>query len=382
MRFILPFIAFLLSHQAIVAQKYAHQITPHIGRIMRHSDKLTLPIKNNTYGIEYAFEYQTTGKATWHIWANYPRLGMAISAQEFGDAQQLGWAIGITPYISTDFWRSENDKVRIFGRLSLGFGYLSKHYDIATNPLNNFVGSHIGNCSIFKLGADIALHENWRFRPSISLTHYSNASSQLPNYGINVYALQLGLLYTPKIMPLTTLPKRPNYNSKKGEVAEKPAHRKHYIFSINTGLGLRESMTNRGPKYPVYYANMEVGKFISNLMRLRIGLDYDYLGSVSAFLNNMPNYDAKEANWQAMRFSLVGGVEFIWNRISISTQLGFYLTQHEMQQRFFYMRALVRIYPFNSPLNSQRQLNPYLIIGLKTHLITAEYATFGIGINI
>lgn len=382
MRSSLFILSFLFINFTLFAQKYSHELSGHFGRISRHTEKLTLPIENNTWGAEYAFEYQTLGKAQWHKWAKYPRLGLALSFQNFGNKEELGYGLGIAPYISTDFWRSDNDKFRLFGRLSLGFGYVSKHYDVATNPRNNFVGSHWSNCSIFKFGADIALIEHWRLRPSISLTHYSNASSQLPNFGINVLAFQIGLLYTPNSIALTQLPAKPNYDKNKGTVEEKPLHRKHYIFSLNTGFGLRESMTNRGPKYPVYYANMEMGKYISNLVRLRVGLDFDYVGSVMAFLDNMPNYSKKESHWQASRFSIVGGLEYVWNRVSLSTQIGIYLTQHEMQQRFFYVRALIRIYPFNSPLNEKRSFNPYILIGLKTHMITAEYASFGLGFNL
>ena len=379
----LTFILFLLTFSTnIFAQTFSHEISTHIGRIVRHNQRLTLPIDHNSWGLEYALEYQTFGQKQWHRWAQYPRLGIAFSFQDFGNAQELGLGFGIVPYIGTDFWRSKTDKVRIFGRLSLGFGYVTEHYDVATNPRNNFIGTHFSNCSIFKIGADIRLYPQWRLRPSISFTHYSSGSWKIPNYGINVLALQIGLLYTPNSTALTALPQKPNYNIEKGAVEEKPIHRNRYVLSMNFGMGMRETMTDRGPRYPLYYANIEVAKFLSNLVRWRAGLDYDYITSIEAFLNNKANYDPREAKWQAMRFAISGGLEYVWNRVSLSTQVGIYLTQNELQPRPFYIRLLVRVYPFNSPLSTKRQFNPYLTIGLKTHMITAEYASFGLGFNI
>lgn len=359
----------------------------HYGRIIRHTANISTPIENNSYGFELSAECQTHGGRgqKWHAWANYPRVGLALSFQDFIEPR-LGVGFGIMPHISTDFYRNKSQSFRIYGRMALGFGYLTQHYQLPNNTFNNIVGSHFCNNTAFRFGIDWRVSPHLRLRPTASFTHYSNAAAQLPNFGINMLSFHLGLLYTPAPIDMTALPKPPKYKGKNKTDEPKPAHRatwsERYIFSISSGMGVRESTTYGGPKYPIFYSALEAGKFISNIHRLRLGAEYEYIGSTAAFLANYGTMSRAQTEWQASRISISAGLEFTWSRVSLTVAHGAYLTRNALQAQPRFFRITARLYPFATPFAPARPWGePYLLIGLKTHRINAEYAFFGIGCN-
>jgi hypothetical protein len=393
LRITVSFLVFIGSYSVLWAQQqtdtsrffatWSAELSGHYGRILRHTPNIRIPIENNTWGLEYAAECQLQGAKgqIWHRWANYPRVGIAASYQNFVDPR-IGQGFGIMPYISMDFIRSRNDNFRLYGRLALGFSYLTKHYELPNNPDNNIVGSHFGNNTALRLAADIRLARRWRIRPSASFTHYSNAAAQLPNYGINVVSFHLGLLYSPYPVDVRSLPARPIYRGKHKNEENRPLHRQRYVFSVNTGGGIRESITYGGPKYPIFYGSLEAGKFISNIHRFRLGAEYEYIGSTAAFLQNYGTMTRSQSNWAASRLSIVAGLEFVWGRVSLGVNYGAYLTRNALQPLPRFFRITARWYPFGQPFAPNRNAaEPYLLIGLKTHRIVAEYAFFGIGCN-
>lgn len=378
------FVGCVLVFQQVAAQKFNNwsiETSLHFGRIVRHTPKITLPIEHYTLGGEVSAECHLR-RRLWHKWASYPRMGVALSYQNFGDLRRIGQGFGLIPHISMDFVRTRGDVFRLYGRLGLGFGYLTRHYELPDNPDNNIVGSHFGNNTSLRLTAEIRLNRFWRLRPSATFTHYSNAASQLPNFGINVVSAQLGLCYSPDYISHDSLRRRSAQTSVPDDVDILYAHRRRWMVSVQAGMGVRESQTYGGPKYATAVASIEAGKFISNIHRLRMGVEWDYIGATQAFLQNLHIYSERESRWQAMRISAVAGFEITWGRLSLGGIIGVYLTSNELQPQRFYLRPTARYYFFTPPFSPKRNIcEPYVMIGLKTHRVVAEYAFLGIGAN-
>ncbi len=334
------------------------------GKIFVHTSNIRTPILANTIGGEIAIEKKLQGKNPQHAHAKYPEVGILLNYQNFNQ-RFIGWGLGISPYINMDFFKYKN--FRLYGRLALGVGWLSDHYNAANNTYNNIVGSNVSNNTILRLAAGIKINKNWELRPAFHFSHFSNAASQLPNYGINVTSFQLGLLYQPQPYSQTDFIRWDSL----------PPISKRFLIGVSANLGMRESTTYGGAKYPVYQLSADVSRWISRLHRVKLGFEYEKLNYVQEFLLNTGVYTRQQAQKQASRVSIYGGFEIMWGRFTLGTNIGFYVSRNALQPYFFHFRVLARYYLVN-PMRAKIQ--PYVGWGLKTHKIIAEYMSLNVGV--
>ncbi len=337
----------------------------HFGRAFKHSTKITMDFPDFSYGAELNLERQTYGTKPWHERCGFPRWGVALAYHYTGNAPQMGHGIAILPNVTFDFIRRAH--WRLFGRLGVGLGIITQPYNRISNPLNNMVGSYLNNNTSLRVGMAIDLHPQWELRPSATFTHYSNAASTLPNLGINIPSLQLGLCYRPR--PVT----KEDYIF----ATERPIRSKRIQFSVLATVGLRELSTSNGPKYPVWHGSMDVGLFLSTNNRLKIGLEYDYIAAFYAFNTHSGGESNEDAHWQASRITLFLADEIFIGRFSINLQAGVYLTQNRDQLFPLSFRLAVRYYLLDPYQNTP---TPFLTATIKAHKITAEYFSVGAGI--
>lgn len=336
----------------------------HIGSILKHRSFIRIQTQElaPTLGLELSWESNTFGKKYWHEMSGFPRMGVALSFQNFRDAR-LGWGLGIMPHLTFRIFKYK--RLEMFSRVAMGFGYLSNHFDSYSNPDNNIVGSHINNNTGFRFGFDFEASKKLSLRPSFSFTHYSNAASQQPNLGINVLSFHLGVLY--KHNPLAPA----DYKSQHDPI------KKHEgpTFCISTGYGINEiARTYRGPKFPVIISTIEGGLFLSRNNRLKLGFTHEYHPSKTAFWLNNGVLSTQEANWTAQRFLFFIGDEVLMGHLGLTAELGYYFYNAPLS--FPYTRIGVRIYPLD-PL--KHRIAPYIGIRLKSHNIVAEFFDITIG---
>lgn len=340
----------------------------HVGRAFKHRSIITIDFPDWSYGAEINFERKTFGTKPWHERCGFPRWGVALSYFYSGNAEQMGHGIGILPHVTVDFVR--RPKWRIFGRLAVGLGIITRPFDRRTNPLNNMVSSYLNNNTALRLGTAFDLHPQWELRPSVAFTHFSNAASTLPNFGINIISFQLGLLYRPQ----------PLYDSDYRYAApeDRPKRSKRIQVSAVVSAGVREISTYGGPKYPVYHTSVDAGFYLSTNNRLKAGVEYDYVGAYAAFMRHNVGFVGQDIDWKASHLSIFIADEILLGRFSISGQVGIYLTQNYGQIWFLNTRLSVRYYLLD-PFVENRP-TPFLTATMKSHRIIAEYFSVGAGI--
>jgi len=339
-----------------------------IGRIYKHTNNIVLPIKDfpPTLGVELTWEMQTYGKQYWHKLSGFPRVGLIGSFQHFRD-ERLGWGYGFMPFISLRFFKIGS--VEMFGRFAMGLGYVSKHWDEYSNPLNNLVGSHINNNTGIRLGFGIEAHRNWEIRPSFSFTHYSNGAAQYPNLGTNVMSFNLGILY--KHNPV--LPE--DYNHSNDNM---PERHKGPRFSIFAGLGMKEiGRTYRGPKYAITVTSADVGLFTGRNNILKLGLTHEYHSAEYAFFMNNGGYNQNFAQQKANKFLFYVEDEILMGHFSLVGQIGYYF--NNAPEPLPFVRLGYRYYPLNP---TKHRFAPFVGLRLKAHGITADYIDLTVGVAI
>ncbi len=340
------------------------EASSHIGAILKHRSFIRIETSElpPTYGAELSWEFNTSGQHYWHQMSGFPRLGVALSYQNFRDSR-LGWGLGVMPHITLRFFKYK--RIEMFGRLAMGIGYVSNHFDSYFNPDNNIIGSHFNNNTGIRLGFDVEATRHLSIRPTFSFTHYSNAASQHPNLGINVMSFHLGLLYKPQ--PLEESDYRSDHDL--------PEKHTGPTFCISTAIGVNEiARTYRGPKFPILVSSVEGGLFLSRNNRLKLGLTHEYHPSRTAFLLNNGTTPNPEANWAGQRFLMYLGDEVLMGRLGLTAELGYYLYNAPIP--FPFTRLGIRVYPLD-PL--KHRLAPYIGIRMKSHNIVAEFFDITIG---
>lgn len=335
----------------------------HFGKALKHRSTITIDFPDFSYGAEFNVEMKTYGKKYWHQRCGFPRWGIALTYLYSGNAKEMGHCISILPHITVDFFKSK--KLRIFGRLGVGLGLVTHPFDRQTNPLNNMVGSYLNNNTSLRLGLAWTVHKNIELRPSIAFNHFSNAASTLPNLGINMATVQLGICYIPQ--PL-----------EEGDYikSEQPQRNKRIQFSHVVSMGFKDLIVGSRLQYPVWHTSIDAGLFITRSNRLKAGIEYDYIGSSYAFTQHNGGYQGKDLHWQASRITLFIADEMMIGRFSILAQVGFYLTQNIGQPWFMSIRLSGRYYLVDPFKNS---FAPFVTITMKSHKIVAEYFSIGLG---
>jgi len=162
---------------------------------------LTFAVKGPTIGADVNFKFQTFGKKDWHQWRKFPQFGIAAAWFRFGNTSILGNAMTVCPNITTTLF--EGGKWKGHFQVGTGVAYLTKKYNPVSNPENNAIGSNITASMLMKFYAARQLNSNLKFQAGVSLNHFSNGGSRLPNFGLNVPALMLSINYSPEPLSAT-----------------------------------------------------------------------------------------------------------------------------------------------------------------------------------
>ncbi|MEM8908683.1 MAG: acyloxyacyl hydrolase [Bacteroidota bacterium] len=367
MKKILPLLLFLpLAAVAQFGKGIGIEPTIHIGRIIKHTPKLNFDIDHVSYGLELNLTSQKYGKKAWHHPLNYPVVGVDLFYYRLGESGVFGDAIGLFPNVSLRVFQKNRFDLRFQG--GLGIAYLTTHYDAIENPENNAIGSHFNNITAAKWQLYYRFTPQIQFHTGVSFTHFSNGASQLPNFGINVLAYAIGFRYTPKVLQTTDFIEHPTTE----------LFLKRWGLDLHLGIGYRENLVPGGPKYPIYIASVQLRYQNHPVHRLMAGLEYEFNRAVYTLGWHTFQFNSEsDARQQSSRLALTLGDELLFGNVGFSGQLGFYLPINSwLLPAFFYTKFGLRYYlpPLGRP-----KTRFYAGIHIKSHNITAEYFSFGLG---
>ncbi|AQG81982.1 hypothetical protein [Spirosoma montaniterrae] len=239
-----------------------------------------------------------------------------------------------------------------------GFGIANDFvpFDEDANPLNELVGS-TQNCFV-----DIAFlaryHLNSRFLLGLSagFKHFSNGSSRLPNYGINMFPAALSVHYLID-------EQRPDFS----QFEPLPRYQPHYRINVNAAVGQKQYSRETG-----YYTKSTLGvnvlRQFSYKYRMGVGLDFMYAGGYRE-RQNVTDPPLRDV----LSMAVVGSWEWVIRpRIYIPVGLGFYLNRNPLNDdnNWYYERVGVRY-----------AATEHLFVGLtiKAHKGNADYFEWGMG---
>lgn len=330
------------------------------GNIALHNNDILHLITGHPEGFIFGFNKKTFGNEAWQQRYNYPDYGVSFVYQDLKN-KTLGNNYGLFAHYNFYFF-----KRNLMLRIAQGLAYNTNPYDKIENPRNVAFGSKILSATYLMLNyKKERLFNCFGLQAGLSLIHYSNANTQAPNTSINTIAFNLGL----------------NYNlDEESEVYIDDLKDEKFSEPIKYNLafrsGINESDVIGSGQFPFYIFSAYADKRLSHVSAVQFGADVFF----SNFLKELIYYKSvafPEENVSGdedyKRVGLFVGHELYINRMSVETQLGYYVYYPYDFEGRTYMRIGLKRY-FGKQL--------FGAVTLKSHGAKAEAVEFGIGVRL
>ncbi len=358
----------------------AFEITVGTGKVVRNYPNFP-ELKKQAINVGLNYSRHFNGYKSWHRYYNFPRMGISLNNASLGNKAVLGYCTGLTADMTFEkrigkswFWAP---------RLEIGIGYFSKPYNEQSNPDNVIIGSAI----TFFAGAELLVGKKVSDKidlvAKLQILHASNAHFKLPNVGMNLPVIALGMRY--------------NWSEKSTREIDTIRPVTHSKIRLHTriALGVNESGSSTGPvnglKYPIYLASVYVSKMLSPVNKLTVGVEGWYNKGVYDFIVSQEFYDS-DRQQKSCAAAIILGHEFLMGHFGLLATGGIYfynpfykdrLKQNEINgfkdklKSYIPARIGVQYYLKNAIVTEKNNL--FIGIYIKTNFGQADFLESGIG---
>ena len=334
------------------------------GKIYKHTKNFRAPVPERSTAFELNLVQQTYGRKAWQQRRNYPLVGVGLTYTDYGIDSIFGKCLSIYPSLELAILRSGPFSWTF--RTGFGLAWVSRHYERngSWDTLNNAIGSHFNNYTVFMTDLRYRVNEHLDLQLGGNFSHISNAALRVPNLGVNLYGVHIGLRY----FPVTSRPEPIKQDL--------PRLKNRWLAQLRMGMAANEYGEADGPLYPVYLVSAFVSKRYAGKNKAFLGLDYSYHEGVYAFLRNNEIEPGRERglSWKSSVFI---GNEFLIGRFGVLLQVGYYLKDAYLQMDPYYQKLGCNIYLLQREKGLLKEAAVSVL--LKTHKTQAELVELGLG---
>lgn len=360
------FLFLLLIYTGVFAQQLddtnAIEVNFLRGNILPHSPELYHLITGHPEGVMLSFSRKTHGKEAWQSLYNYPDYGGYFIYQDFKN-EMLGKNYAVGAHYNFYFL-----KRHLMFKIGQGLAMTTRPYDRETNSKNRAFGSkYMGNTNFMLNYRKDRIIGSLGIDAGFFFTHYSNGRFKSPNSGINTYGLNLGVHYD--------FEKQPQYVVL-DSVASSMKYSEPIKFNLVLRSGFNESYVIGSGQKPFYHFGAYADKRLNRKSAIQAGFDLFATTSIKEFIRYRSIAYPEEhldPNTDYKRVGFFIGHELFINRLSIETQLGYYIYRPFKLDTPIYDRLGMKYYWYK---------NVYSALSVKTHGFLAEALELGIGIRI
>ena len=357
---------FLLMYLCSFSQERQHtsfvDVNYFKGNIALHNNDILHLIQGHPEGYIISWNKKTFGFNDWEQRYNYPDYGFTYAYQNLKN-DVMGNVASLYAHYNFYFF-----KRNLMFRIGQGLAYTENPYDKVDNFRNNAFGTHLMSSTFAMLNyKKERLFGRFGLQAGVSLIHYSNANVKAPNTSINSLTLNIGVNYNLN-------EEDPEYIANLDKEDRKYKERIKYNLAFRTGIN--ESDIVDSGQYAFYIFSAYADKRINRKSALQLGADVFF----SNFLKELIYYksvsfpeDDVSGNEDYKRVGIFAGHELFVNRMSLETQLGYYV----YYPFDFEGRAYVRI-----GLKRYFGEKWFGAVTLKSHGAKAEAVEFGIGMRL
>lgn len=332
-----------------------------------YAGELLNDVVSDGYGsVEIRYGWQPKDPEHWTSRYGYASYGIGYYSGFVGNPQVLGKPNAIFGFIT--FPLSRGDKRNVFElSQSLGITYNLEPYDEVKNPENDAIGSPFAVYFNLSIGGAFKWTREMDLLYGIDYTHFSNGRITTPNYGFNMYGLNVGLRYhynaDQKLVnkdPYSheLLPARFNRPKK-----EKNVRLHENSIEIYTAIGTVQNEVDKGThkRYGIFSGALDYRFKFNTMHAVTAGLDLFYDASLETLYP-----ETKDQFF----YGVHGGYDFMFGKMAVRLQYGAYLSDDKGKLPT-YIRAGFR-YDITDWLNIQ--------IAVKTkNASRADWAELGFG---
>lgn len=330
------------------------------GTIALHNNDILHLITGHPEGFILSWNKKTFGNEAWEQRFNYPDYGVSLVYQDLKN-EKLGNVFSIYAHYNFYFF-----KRNLMLRIGQGLGYTNNPYDKIENPKNVAFGTHVMSATQLMLNyKKERIFNRFGLQAGIALLHYSNANIKAPNTSTNTIALNAGLTYSLDDAESDYIDNLDN---------EKLTEPIKFNFAFRSGIN--QSDVIGSGQFPFYVFSTYADKRLSHTSAIQIGTDVFF----SNFLKELIYYRSvsfPEENVSGdedyKRVGLFAGHELFINKMSLVTQLGYYIYYPFDFEGRTYIRVGLKRY-FGKKF--------FGVITLKSHGAKAEAIEFGIGVRL
>jgi hypothetical protein len=334
----------LLKHSSVGVRYFQ-------GSFLTHVPKAQYLRDSYSYFGELSIQQQTDGRKAWQVVNRLPQVGVALFYGNTGSRRYMGSMAGVFPFVAWRLYKTARFNSSL--RTGAGLGWVQKPYDKITNHKAVLIGTHVNGYFAFLCQAEVKLFSNLHAAAGISFSHFSNGSSTLPNLGLNIPALSVGLRYEPQETPMILKLKK-DTTLKKSSV------------SFFTTVGLKQFPWIGSKRYAVNTFQLEWSRRYCASGRYAGGTVLFYDRALEVDPAGIPDRKRKGNKLQAGVFV---GYEHLFGRLSVPLQLGAYVYNHDIYSSLF--QQLGFRYRINRHWTAQ--------LSMKTHSGKADFIHAGIG---
>jgi hypothetical protein len=312
-------------------------------------------------GLEVNLQQVTYGKHNWEIAFGYPIMGISFWYSNLANSPYLGSAYALFPYLNFPLYRHKDFMFNF--RFGLGLGYLTKKFDRLTDYKNLAIGSHFNAAVSLMFEIRYKLSGRFTLSGGINFQHFSNGSLKLPNYGLNIPLVNLGVAY-----------RLARENKNLVEHVYPPiepfeAILKHTIdFDIGAFIGFKNMQAIYGENYTVWHFYENTFFPVSKKSLVGGGIDLSYDASHIKILEQ--SGDTVTNKLSILRPGINAAYGLMMGKLCFIFNLGYYLGGKEKSNGPFYEKFAVKY-------NITKEF--FASVMLKVHYGRADYIGWGIG---
>lgn len=305
----------------------------------------------SSYG-EVFFQFQTKGKSDWEISHGYPQWGISFLYGNTGSRQYIGRMSSVYVWLNLPVIKSNRYTGSILA--GTGPGWVSKPFDINTNPKNTLIGTRLNAFIHFAFQNEIMLSKRFGLGAGLNFLHLSNGGTTLPNLGINTPSIFAGMRYG-------------FGEPMKVERTVKSDFKKSFRYQAFTSMSLKQAPWIGGNYYAINVLQAEASYRIKRNYSLGLGAMFTYNRSLDFFPLENPSYEKR--GQKKLQIGSYGSYEHFFGRLSVPVQLGVYI-YNRAKSPFLFQQFGLR-YGFTRHLSAE--------LLLKSHMGQADFIHTGIG---
>jgi hypothetical protein len=324
----------------------------HFGFLWPHRPAAWYLVEGHSAAFELHAERRFSGDRPWHRHYNGAGYGFGVLYSGMANPEVIGGGLRLLPYLHLPFVHAG---VHTFGmRLGWGVGYIMRPFDRRDNIKQIGTGTRVNTAIQLMLEHRVDLGRT-RLSTGVSIDHWSNGSVKLPNLGLNLISVNLGIahaLHDPA--PAPTLVDTTAYRCRPLEI------------SVVGAVAVSEVARPLSGQYSVYSVVGQAQWQVTPKSSLAAGLDIFNKGDLLTLYPELGD----RGRMAHTQLGMHGGWALGFGRAELLVQMGAYLYTPHPDEDVVFHRLGMRY-------RSGRHLLWH--IALKSHWAVADHWEWGLG---